>query len=277
MTANLIKFGELNELHRHNLETEINEKHKAKSQRLTAEAAVSQSTTAASRALEDARHNREQEQVSWWNAFETQRHNQAGEQLGWYNAELTRQKTEYEHARGLAQIAINQQESDRSYDLGLRNAAVAERNARANETNAATNVRNAATREAELRESVRHNKATESYNYSYLGELGRANRANEAIANIRNTETARSNRANEAISRSKANETKRANLVAESQRATDLRIANRNQKANEQYLSARSKRELASASKLEVDTVSGVFGATGSAIKTFGALGALGG
>lgn len=212
MTANQINYGRLKEDIRNHRVLEVHSGQQA-------QAALSQASTAAIRASEEARANREKERVNWWNALEQGRHNQVTESTERYRVESL---ADYQRI----QSSVLQ-----------RQAAVSERQAAVQEGTLAEMIANNA---AVRQETQRANIARENWQMQQYEEAARANRANEQISRDRNLltqnqlyEIQRSNLANEAIKRLQISEQSRSNRAQESLESSRIEETRRSNIARE--------------------------------------------
>lgn len=191
MTSNQLEFAKIQETGRHNRVQEKHEHRDVESRARTARASELQAQSSWFSAQEAKRHNVEQEAVNWFTGreqiSELQRHNRATESLSKWQTEIDQQyKRDY--------IGVQQ----RNATVAERTATVAERNASTNWINALTSSRQADiskqvadTREGELRETMRHNKLSESLASGQLAESVRHNVAQEGLVAQQNQTAAR--------------------------------------------------------------------------------------
>lgn len=252
MTSNQIAYAKHREEARHN---RVQERHEHRQ----TDALASQAETARMRAVEEGRHNLEQERTNWWSAQEQGRHNLRTEDINFMTGSS---QVRYQGAMGVAAL--------RNAASSERQAAVSERNAYVNERNAAVNERLASVSENTLAETIRHNGVFEAetsrhnvmqeqlessrlaeirrsnlsnegiarsqvaLGYGNLAELQRSNKAREAQTSLRDqynyqiaSESNRIAARNTAIQAERNAEQVRANRVQEKQRNTEMRNANR--------------------------------------------------
>lgn len=212
MTANQINYGKLQEDIRNHRVLEVHSGQQA-------QAALSQAATAAGRASEEARANREKERVNWWNALEQGRHNQITEATERYRVESLADYQRVQSSVLQRQAAVSERQAavqeGTLAELIANNAAVRQETQRANVARENWQMQ-------QYEESARSNRANEQISrdrnlltQNQLEESRRSNMANEAIKRAQLAEQSRTNRAYEAIESSRVEETHRSNLARE--------------------------------------------------------------
>lgn len=172
MTRNQIAFAEHQETVKHNRATERIEGHKAVSNRIQARASHAQAETASLSQQEQARHNREQEGLGWWQAVmshdEQVRSNHENEAIKWYSA---------------AQSAREAAVKEKQLGLNEREVSVKELEADTHRYQAETGRQQIGLGYSQLAESIRHNSQQEIetalHNRNVEDETKRANLATE--------------------------------------------------------------------------------------------------